>query len=161
MKKIGFGGGCHWCTEAIFQSLNGVVFVEQGWIASELPYDSFSEGVIVHYSDDISLEILVEVHLHTHSSTSNHSMRQKYRSAVYYFDKEDEVSLNAIIECLAHENNKVYITHILPYLDFKLNKEDYLNYYKNNKQRPFCQSYIIPKLSMIREKYRRIVRDDF
>ena len=50
MKKIGFGGGCHWCTEAIFQALNGVESVEQGWISSLNPYDTFSEAVIVSES---------------------------------------------------------------------------------------------------------------
>ena len=50
MKKIGFGGGCHWCTEAIFQALNGVESVEQGWISSLNPYDTFSEAVIVHFN---------------------------------------------------------------------------------------------------------------
>lgn len=50
LKKIGFGGGCHWCTEAVFQSLKGVELVEQGWIASIEPYSSFSEGVVVHFN---------------------------------------------------------------------------------------------------------------
>ena len=43
ISKIGFGGGCHWCTEAVFQSLKGVAKVEQGWIASFDEYNSFSE----------------------------------------------------------------------------------------------------------------------
>ncbi|MEM9546265.1 MAG: peptide-methionine (S)-S-oxide reductase [Bacteroidota bacterium] len=81
-QKVGFGGGCHWCTEAVFQSLNGVTEVEQGWIASkEAPL--LSEAVIVHYDEKIiDLTILIEIHLRTHSATSSHSMRSKYRSAI-------------------------------------------------------------------------------
>ncbi|MEM9076169.1 MAG: peptide-methionine (S)-S-oxide reductase [Bacteroidota bacterium] len=79
MDKIGLGGGCHWCTEAVFSSLNDVIRVEQGFISSN-EESAFSEAVIVHYdSNAISLKDLVGIHLYTHKSTSDHSMRAKYR----------------------------------------------------------------------------------
>jgi peptide-methionine (S)-S-oxide reductase len=79
LQKIGFGGGCHWCTEAYFQSLTGVDKVEQGWISSTAPDDTFSEAVIVYYNPAIiPLKILIAVHLHTHAATKNHSFRKKY-----------------------------------------------------------------------------------
>lgn len=161
MDKIGFGGGCHWCTEAVFQALNGVDHVEQGWIASAPPFDTFSEGIIVHYNENINLDTLIEVHLLTHSSTSAHSMRNKYRSAVYYFDKDDQTQAQSIISGLALKNNVNYITQTLPFGDFRLNTESQLNYYKNNKQAPFCKTYIDPKLTAIRERFGRQIRNDF
>lgn len=161
MDKIGFGGGCHWCTEAIFQALNGVDHVEQGWIASTPPFETFSEGIIVHYNENINLETLIEVHLLTHSSASAHSMRNKYRSAVYYFDKDDQTQAQSIISGLALKNNVNYITQTLPFGDFRLNTESQLNYYKNNKQAPFCKTYIDPKLTAIRERFGRQIRNDF
>lgn len=91
LERIGFGGGCHWCTEAVFQALRGVARVDQGFIAATPPDDSFSEAVIVHYdSGIIALETLVEIHLRTHSSMSSHKLRGKYRSAVYVFDEQQE-----------------------------------------------------------------------
>src|SRR4051812_44496657 len=71
VEKIGLGGGCHWCTESIFQMLAGVVEVEQGFIRSDPPSDSFAEGVIVHFNPCvIGLPTLVEVHLRTHRATA-------------------------------------------------------------------------------------------
>ena len=55
--ETGFGGGCHWCTEAVFQSLRGIVRVRQGFIAADPPYDGFSEAVAVAWDPvRISLE---------------------------------------------------------------------------------------------------------
>ena len=60
-ERIGFGGGCHWCTEAVFQSLRGISKVEQGWIRSTPPHEKFSEAVIVTYDPKVmSLETLIE-----------------------------------------------------------------------------------------------------
>lgn len=87
--RIAFGGGCHWCTEAVFQSLRGVEKVDQGCVASSVPNEALSEAVIVHFTPNlISLSNLIEVHLHTHQCTTSHALRHKYRSAVYAFDEE-------------------------------------------------------------------------
>lgn len=154
MQKIGFGGGCHWCTEAVFQQIPEVYQVEQGWIKSQSPHDSFSEAVIVHFNDtEISLEFLLKVHLATHSSASTYSMRMKYRSAVYYFKESDNQKLGKLMRKLIDESGEPYITKVLPFADFKLNKEKYLNYFEKNQEAPFCQTYIVPKLRLLARNF--------
>jgi peptide-methionine (S)-S-oxide reductase len=153
-RKAGFGGGCHWCTEAVFSSLKGVAKVGQGWIASEGENTGFSEGVVVEYDPDmIPFEVLIAVHLHTHSCTALHSMRGKYRSAVYTFNEADTAEAKAAITALQAEFDRLIITKVLPFSDFKLNKEEQLNYYYTNPSRPFCKNYINPKLQLLREKF--------
>ena len=49
MAKVGFGGGCHWCTEGVFQALRGVTQVDQGFLQSVAPADTWAEGVIVTF----------------------------------------------------------------------------------------------------------------
>ena len=98
LTKIAFGGGCHWCTEAVFQALKGVEQVDQGWVSSIHKNAAFSEAVIIAFDErKIDLETLIEIHLITHKSTSNHSMRNKYRSAIYCFSNlQKEKSLKII-----------------------------------------------------------------
>lgn len=153
IKKIGFGGGCHWCTEAYFQSLKGVEKVEQGWISSTAPNDTFSEAVIVRYNPlVIPLKILIAIHLHTHAATKKHRFREKYRSAVYVFDGKIEESQQLISEYQVGFDEQI-ITQALLFNQFKLNTETQHNYYKKNKEGIFCERYIHPKLKMIEIEY--------
>lgn len=151
IAHVSLGGSCHWCTEAIFQSLIGVEQVDQGWVASINDNNSYSEAVLVYYNEKlITLKTIIEVHLHTHSCTSNHSFRHKYRSAVYYDSEMQKRRIAAIINELQNDFDKTIVTQILPFKSFKLNIEEQLNYYKKNPERPFCQNIINPKLAKIK-----------
>lgn len=152
--KIALGGGCHWCTEAVFQSLVGVENVEQGYVASEGEYHTFSEAVIVHFNAElISLNTLIEIHLHTHKSTSNHSMREKYRSAVYTFSEEQKMSVEKIIDELQIEFDSKIVTKVYPFSKFKASREAIQNYYEKNPNKPFCETFINPKLMLLLQKF--------
>jgi peptide-methionine (S)-S-oxide reductase len=161
MDKIGLGGGCHWCTEGVFQSLKGVLKVDQGWLASTNDDSSFSEGVIVHFDRDlIDLPTLISVHLHTHSCTSDHTMRNKYRSAIYTFKTQQVVEVKTSISSIQDDFDSPIITKTIPFNSFKLNEENFLNYYQNNPDKPFCQTYINPKIKLLTQKFSKHVNAD-
>ncbi|MEO1563246.1 MAG: peptide-methionine (S)-S-oxide reductase [Pseudomonadota bacterium] len=152
--QTGFGGGCHWCTEAVFQGIRGVTLVKQGWIASRPPDDIFSEAVIVHYAPKvIPLDILIEIHLLTHASQQNHSMRRKYRSAIYARNASQLVLAKQRLEVVAKGFDKPVVTRVLPLAVFKPSDEAYQNYYRTDPMRPFCRTHIEPKLQKIRTEY--------
>lgn len=153
IEKIGLGGGCHWCTEAVFQSIEGIQKVAQGWIGSTGEHQTLSEGVLVYFEPQrTSLDDIIQTHLRTHSSTSSHGMREKYRSAVYIFeDAHRKVAEKAINEYEAEILKRV-ITLILPFSEFKLNDATYLDYYRKNPAKAFCQRYIKPKLEQLNSK---------
>lgn len=156
--KVGFGGSCHWCTEAIFLSILGVKSVAQGWVSGEGNAESFSEAVIVEYNSlEISLQDLIAIHLHTHSCTSSHNMRNKYRSAVYYFNAEQEKMAKAGINFIQLEYMSRIITEVIAYKDFKLNTEQYRNYYFSNPEKPFCENIVNPKLRLLLTKFSKHV----
>ncbi|WP_179343987.1 peptide-methionine (S)-S-oxide reductase [Winogradskyella ursingii] len=150
--KIALGGGCHWCTEAVFQSLYGVDRVEQGYIASIGEHQTFSEAVIVHFNTEIiSLKSLIEIHLLTHNSTSNHSMRKKYRSAVYAFSKEQKAECERLLGNFQRDYNDQLITKVLTFSKFRASREDIQNYYLKDPEKPFCKSFISPKLEKLKD----------
>lgn len=151
---IGFGGGCHWCTEAVFNSLIGVEQVEQGFIRSTPPADSLSEAVQLRFdANKISLAVLVEIHLRTHSSMSNHSFREKYRSAVYTTCDVISDEVAEIIKTLQVDFVKPLITQVLPLIEFQSSPDRYQHYYQKHADGAFCQRFVDPKLALIREEY--------
>lgn len=153
IDRIGLGGGCHWCTEAVFQNLKGVVRVEQGWISASGAVE-FSEAVLLHFNPEkISIKVLIEVHLHTHKSTSNHSMRSKYRSAVYTFSSEQRLESEQILKLLQKEFQDKLITRVYGFEEVKMSQEPYQNYYQKNPEKPFCKTYIDPKLQMLFRRF--------
>ncbi len=152
--KVGLGGGCHWCTEGVFQSLRGINAVRQGWIASFGKQETFSEAVLVSFDPlEISLKDLIEIHVYTHASTSEHAFREKYRSAVYVFSEEQCMESVEILRALQTDFDKKIITEVLMFNDFKENKEEWLNYLYRRPEAAFCQSYIHPKLRLLLDRF--------
>ncbi|WP_411767285.1 peptide-methionine (S)-S-oxide reductase [Winogradskyella sp. A3E31] len=154
LQKIALGGGCHWCTEAVFQSLKGVENVEQGYVASVDGNSMFSEAVIVHFNPQIiSLNVLIEIHLHTHKSTVNHSMRQKYRSAIYTFSEIQKIESETILKNLQSKFDSELVTVVLPFSEFKASRKQIQNYYYDNPEKPFCERFINPKLIVLLQQF--------
>ncbi len=157
--RIALGGGCHWCTEAVFLALRGVERVEQGCVRSDSPFEAFSEAVIVSYDPtEIRLVDLINIHLHTHSSTSQHRLRSKYRSAIYFFTPEQENDIRTILCNLQSDFSDPLVTRVLPFVEFKAAHGRYRNYYDKAPDKPFCKRYIDPKLDKLRKESARFLK---
>ena len=157
LERAGFGGGCHWCTEGVFQALKGVSRVDQGFIRSEPPADTWAEGVIVTFDPGvISLATLSEVHLRTHSSARARSPRSKYRTAIYVFGDPQRQEVDPVISAFADEIGKPVQTQVLPFSGFRPSDARFQNYSRTDPNRPFCRRYIDPKLNFIRRKFAEI-----
>ncbi|QXT39037.1 peptide-methionine (S)-S-oxide reductase [Gymnodinialimonas ceratoperidinii] len=155
--RVGFGGGCHWCTEAVFAALRGVE-VQQGFISAAPPDDNFSEAVLLEWDPaEIPLSALIEIHLRTHASTSNHKMRGKYRSAIYVFTAEQERDAERLLAERREADEADYVTRVLRCEAFKPSDPRFQNYGEKNAGNQFCTRYIDPKLDKLRADYRRFL----
>lgn len=141
--------------------LNGVEKVEQGFIASIGENSAFSEAVIVHFDPEIiSIKRLIYIHLSTHSSTSIHSMRKKYRSAIYTFSNQQEKLANEILSDLQENFRKELITRVYTFESFRPSAEDFRNYYLQDKERPFCKRFIEPKRQYLFQEFSGDVKEE-
>tara|TARA_R110002124_G_scaffold5301_2_gene33251 strand:+ start:1488 stop:1766 length:279 start_codon:yes stop_codon:yes gene_type:complete len=83
-------------------------------------------------------------------------MRDKYRSAIYFFSEVQQKEVNAILKRLQLDFNDKLITKILPFSKFKPSRDEITNYYYKNPEKPFCRSFIEPKLKLLLSNYSEI-----
>lgn len=151
MDKAGFGGGCHWCTEAVFQSVKGITKVKQGYLSTSENPAEFYEGVLVYYeAESLSFLKLIKIHLSTHKCTAPKINRKGYLSAVYCFNKSQFEKASSILNKLQRRFDQTLITRAFKIGEFKSSRKEILNYYRTNPNRPFCKLYIEPKLNNLR-----------
>lgn len=162
------GGGCFWCTEAIFKMLKGVVSVVSGYAGghTENPnYDKVCMGNTGH-AEVIQVEFnpavipfkdLLDVFFHLHDPTTlNRQGADRgtaYRSIILYMSEEQRLEAEGLIRDLVGEFKDPIVTEIKP-LDKFYEAEDYhKDYFARNIEQPYCEVVISPKLSKLREKY--------
>ena len=157
MQTAYLAGGCFWCVEAIFQRVNGVKQLENGYCngATQNPsYEAICSGQTGHaevlrveYDESVvSYESLLEVFVETHDSTSlNQQGADKgtqYRSAIFYTDDSQRLIATSVIGDI-----KGAVTEITK-LDVFYPAEGYhQNYYNDNSNQPYCKMVILPKIN--------------
>ena len=157
MQTAYLAGGCFWCVEAIFQRVNGVKELTNGYcngLTQNPSYEEICGGQSNHaevlkvdYDEQqISYSELLEVFVATHDPTSlNQQGADKgtqYRSAVFYTDESQRQIATSLIAKI-----KDAVTEITE-LDIFYPAESYhQNYYNNNPNQPYCQMVILPKIN--------------
>ena len=175
MKTIYFGGGCFWCTEAIFQRVIGVKKVTPGYMGGTIKNPTYkeicsgetghAEVVEVFYDNKIiSFETLLSIFFSTHDPTTlnrqGNDIGTQYRSIVICDDKSEIKAVNLFIENL--ENEKVFSSKIVTDVSLKkkfyLAETDHLNYYNKNKNQLYCRLVIEPKLKKFMSGFKNKLR---
>lgn len=175
-KKITLANGCFWCTETIFQQLNGVLSVTSGYSGGQRENPSYeqvsvgvsghAEAIQIEYNPKvISLETLLDVFWHTHNPTTLNKQGNdegtQYRSAIFYAD-ENEKQL-AKKSQLKFETEKLYsdpiVTEITKFKNFYPAESYHQNYFKIHKEEPYCQFVIKPKLEKFWKRYSHLTKN--
>ncbi len=165
-----FGGGCFWCTEAIFKMLRGVSSVTPGYAGGTMDnpsYHDVSNGDTGH-AEVIKIEFdpsvipysdLLDVFWHTHDPTTlnrqGNDVGTQYRSIVLYTSDEQKRITEESLANLqkSDEFKNSIITEIKPLAKFYQAEDYHKNYYEKYSFEPYCQVVISPKLKHLREKY--------
>ena len=178
MQIATFGGGCFWCTEAIFQRLKGVKSAIPGYSGGDLPsptYEEVSEGVTGH-AEAVQIEFdpslipyrkLLEVFFYTHDPTTpnqqGNDMGPQYRSSVFYHSAEQKSLSEEFIQELTERRvfDRPIVTEVEPFKNFYEADDYHKNYYEKNKDAMYCNYVIGPKIHKLIEKYGNDIKDDY
>ncbi len=173
------GGGCFWCTEAVFGMLKGVASIEPGYASTEYQgltlmkgpsYEEVSTGttpyievIKIEYDPDrIAFEELLRVFFATHAPTTpgrqGNDVGPQYQSAIFYTTPRQQEKAEHYIKVLNEHASKKLVTKILP-LDTFYKAEDYhKNYYEKNKGAGYCQLVIAPKVEKVETKFKDLLK---
>jgi peptide-methionine (S)-S-oxide reductase len=165
-----FGGGCFWCTEAVFGQLKGVVSVMPGYSGGTVANPTYeqvctgktghAEVTRVEYDRaQISYHDLLVVFFATHDPTSLNrqgaDVGTEYRSVIFYTTDEQKRDAEAMIDELNQSDpaGKRIVTEVAPLTAFYEAEDYHQEYYRNNSLAPYCQIVIDPKLRKLHKEF--------
>lgn len=160
-------GGCFWCTEAVFQNLKGVLSVKSGYTGGAIKNPAYreictgrtghAEAVQIEFDEKvISYVDLLEVFFKTHDPTTlnrqGNDSGTQYRSAIFYHTEEQKNMAEEMIQQLDKSGifpNKI-VTEVIKATAFYPAEPEHHNYYNRNKDQPYCQLVITPKIEKLK-----------
>ncbi len=174
-KTAVFGGGCFWCTEAVFRMLRGVISVEPGYsggIVAHPTYAQVSSGTtghaeVIRFEYDpsrISYDDLLNVFFATHDPTTvnrqGNDVGPQYRSVIFYSDEAQKEAAEAFIAKLNASGTAgaPIVTTVEPLGAFWPAEDYHRQYYEHHKDAPYCQLVINPKLEKVQEKFADLLK---
>jgi peptide-methionine (S)-S-oxide reductase len=165
------GGGCFWCTEAIFNELRGVEKVESGYSGGTVANPSYrqvctgttghAEVIQVTFNPAvISYENLLRVFFTLHDPTTLNrqgaDLGTQYRSIILYHNQQQKETAEKVMREIDASGiwNKPIATELAPFNMFYRAEDYHQQYFKNNRGQPYCQIVIAPKVAKLREHFR-------
>ena len=172
-----FGGGCFWCTEAVFKMLRGVISVEPGYTGGKVKnptYEEVSGGetghvevVRVEYDpEQIKYRDLMTVFFASHDPTTinrqGNDVGTQYRSVIFYTNPEQQKQAIAFIAELnsSSEDGHKIVTQVEPLGEYYSAESYHKDYFTNHKDVAYCQLVINPKLDKVQAEFAELLKDE-
>jgi peptide-methionine (S)-S-oxide reductase len=169
-QQIVLAAGCFWCTEAVFQRFDGILEVRSGYTGGHIKNPAYrevcsgrtghAEGIHITFDPEIiSLKTILEVFFATHDPTTlnrqGNDVGTQYRSAIFFTSEEQRQEVEDFIEFLTKESifDNDIVTEVSPLDVFYEAEVNHQEYYNQNKQQPYCQFIIAPKIEKIKKFY--------
>lgn len=177
LKVATFGGGCFWCTEAVFLKLKGVEKVVSGYTGGSIKNPTYAqvcggftghaEVIRIEYDpDEIKFEQLLDVFFHTHDPTTKNrqgaDVGTQYRSSIFFHDEEQkEIAKKVIAELDKSGDFDDPIVTTLEEMKVFYPAEDYhQDYFAQNPNNPYCQAVVGPKVSKFMKRYKEMAKKE-
>ena len=174
MAQAIFGGGCFWCTEAVFLSLKGVESVISGYAGGRIENPSYeqicngdtehAEVIQINFDDQqIEFKQLLDVFFATHDPTTfnrqGNDVGTQYRSVIYFENAEQQQQASDYIDSLKADGLNI-VTELSPVPTFYPAEDYHQNFYARNPSQGYCNFAIPPKLMKLRSKFNDLLKND-
>ncbi len=175
METAIFGGGCFWCTEAVFKMLAGVTSVEPGYAGGKVANPTYeqvctgntghAEVIKIEYDPSVvSYRTLMTVWFGSHDATQlnrqGNDVGTQYRSAIFPTTSEQAAEARAFIDELNASSDKgdPVVTTVEEGATFYPAEDYHKNYYANNPNAGYCQIVIAPKLQKVQKQFAELLK---
>jgi peptide-methionine (S)-S-oxide reductase len=175
IESITLGGGCFWCTEAVYERVKGVTTVESGYCNGQVVNPSYEQvcsgttghAEVVRVSFDsahISLRQVLEIFFVVHDPTTlnrqGNDSGTQYRSGIYVHDASQEaVAREVLAEVNAHHHGRV-VTELLPVANYSKAEAYHQHYFANHPGQGYCAFVVAPKVEKFVKTFADRVRPD-
>jgi peptide-methionine (S)-S-oxide reductase len=170
-EKATLGGGCFWCTEAVYQQMKGVISVVPGYSGGQVKNPSYEEVCqgntghaevvqITFNPAEVSFAEILEVFFQVHDPTSLNrqgaDVGTQYRSVIFYHSEDQKQTAAGMIEKL--NAGKVFpkpvVTVVAPFVQFYEAEGYHKNYFSRNPNQPYCRMVVAPKVQKFRKLFK-------
>jgi peptide-methionine (S)-S-oxide reductase len=174
-RTITLGGGCFWCTEAVFVRVRGVLDVESGYCNGHVPHPTYeqvcggetghAEVVRLRYDDSVItlrnlLEIFFSIHDPTTLNRQGNDVGTQYRSGIYTSTAEDAEQASAFIEALtqARAFHAPIVTEVQPLAMYSAAEAYHQDYFEQHPHQGYCAYVVAPKVLKLEKSFTHWLR---
>ncbi|QHI37781.1 Peptide methionine sulfoxide reductase MsrA [Kordia antarctica] len=163
------GGGCFWCTEAVFQEIKGIETVVSGYAGGTVPgrptYREICSGLTGHAeviqvtfdATVVSFQEILVMFMATHDPTALNrqgaDVGTQYRSVVFYHDEKQRETAEIVMKEMASYYDEPIVTEVSALPPFFEAELEHQNYYRENQEQGYCNYVITPKLTKLRKLF--------
>jgi peptide-methionine (S)-S-oxide reductase len=168
LETITLGGGCFWCTEAVYEHVDGVTAVESGYCNGHVAkptYEQVCSGAtgcvevirVAFDADRISLREVLEIFFVIHDPTTpnrqGNDVGTQYRSGIYVHDAAQQAVAREVMDEVNAKVGGRLVTELLPLADYSRAEEYHQHYYANNPHQGYCAMVAAPKIEKFRKTF--------
>lgn len=174
-EVVVFGGGCFWCTEAVFKMMKGVSDVRPGYAGGTVPnptYEQVSMGntghaecVRIEYNpEEVTYRDLLLVFFGSHDPTTvnrqGNDVGEQYRSVIFYTTEAQRAETEKFIAeaNASHAEGAPIVTELEPLTEFYEAENYHKDYFENNPGNPYCALIINPKLEKVQKEFAALLK---
>jgi peptide-methionine (S)-S-oxide reductase len=170
LETATLGGGCFWCTEAVFDNVQGVKDVVSGYAGGHTENPTYqqvcsettghAEVVQIKFDPaEISFKEILQIFFGTHDPTTlnrqGNDVGTSYRSAIFYHSPEQKATAEEVIKEITDEDvfGKPIVTEVTEFTNFYPAEDYHQEYFANNPNQPYCAAVVAPKVGKFRQKF--------